>query len=152
MKARLLKNEKGYWILFNDGAMVLAEKQDLINMLFNFRMFSKDSFCYSEDKNVAKWSDEYPDILSVPGDTSAYITNAFHLVVCDFAPFLPLFDDVNYTIEEVLTTAEYAKKHHKSVEQIKVFCRAGRIFRAKKIGRDWVIPPDAPYPLDRRCW
>lgn len=150
MQARLLKNDTGYWLLFIDGTMIPAEKQELTNVLFNFKTLLKDSFRLSENKNVIIWKSEFPDIFSVPGDTFAYITDAFDLVILDFAPFVPLFADVNYFIEEVLTAAEYAKKHNKSVEQIKVFCRAGRIPRAKKLGRDWVIPPDAPYPFDRR--
>lgn len=50
----------------------------------------------------------------------------------------------------LVTTAEYGRINHKSVEQIKVFCRNGRIKNAKKIGRDWMIPVDSPYPEDRR--
>lgn len=48
-----------------------------------------------------------------------------------------------------LTTKQYGEKVGKSVEWIKVLCRSGRL-GAQKIGRDWVIPADAPYPADMR--
>lgn len=53
-------------------------------------------------------------------------------------------------IPELLTTKEYAKLHHKSVEQIKVHCRNNRIAGAYKFERDWLIPCGAPYPEDAR--
>ena len=53
-------------------------------------------------------------------------------------------------ILELITAKEYAKKNGRSVEQIKVYCRNGRIPGAYKHERDWVIPSSAPYPEDRR--
>lgn len=150
MKVRLLNNKNVLWLLFETGEIFPASKSDLNNMLFNFRN-PVNIFERLENKSQGKtWNHEYPDIQSVPGDTLAYITDEHHLVVLNFAPFAPLFDDVNYTIEDLYTIAEYAEAHNKSVEQVKVFCRAGRIPRAKKIGRDWVIPKSVPYPYDRR--
>ena len=98
------------------------------------------------------WNNEYPDIQSVPGETFAYITDAFELVIINPVPFIPLFDDVHFSVEDMETASDYANRHHKSVEQIKVFCRAGRIRGATKIGRDWVIPKDTPYPFDHRTY
>jgi hypothetical protein len=55
------------------------------------------------------------------------------------------------TVHSYISIRDYAKKHGKSVEQIKVFCQKGRIVGAKKINnRAWVIPADAPYPTDNR--
>lgn len=50
---------------------------------------------------------------------------------------------------EVVTAKQYAQLWGKSVEQIKVHCRNGRI-PAYKQKRDWLIPRSAPYPEDRR--
>lgn len=50
---------------------------------------------------------------------------------------------------EMISTKEYAETHKKSVEQIKVYCRNGRL-PAVKTQRDWLIPRSAPYPKDRR--
>ena len=53
-------------------------------------------------------------------------------------------------IPELITAKEYARRNGRSVEQIKVYCRNGRIPGAYKHERDWVIPSSAPYPEDRR--
>lgn len=148
MKARLIVDEKGKWLLLADGSILPATKCEIQNMLFNFKSF--DEFGLGKSKN--SWKEEYPDIHSVPGETLAYITDALELVIISSVPFIPLFDDVHYTIDDMETAFDYANRHHKSVEQIKVFCRAGRIRGATKIGRDWVIPKDTPYPFDHRTY
>lgn len=151
MKARLMEDKKGKWLVFADGSMVAATKCEIQNMLFNFKTLLQ-GFVPSENNQIYSWNNEYPDIQSVPGETLAYITDASELVIVNSAPFIPLFDDVHYSIDEMETAIDYAKRHRKSVEQIKVFCRAGRIRGATKLGRDWVIPQDAPYPLDNRTF
>ena len=151
MKARLIADEKGNWLLFADGIMLPAAKREIQNILFNFRTLSQDLVA-SAKKQMYSWNNEYPDVQSVPGETLAYVTDAAELVVVNSAPFIPLFEDVHYSIDDMETALDYAIRHHKSVEQVKVFCRAGRIRGAIKIGRDWVIPKDAPYPLDHRTY
>ena len=101
---------------------------------------------------LKKWDNEFDEITEYPGDTIAYTNNKGYLVIVDAVPFEQSIknkyiyqDDVDF-----LTVKEYANKHEKSEEQIKVFCRNGRIIGAKKMGRDWIIPTDAPYPRDRR--
>ena len=70
------------------------------------------------------------------------------LVLLDFSPFGILFENSK---SDYISLRDYAKKHGKSIEQIKVFCQKGRIVGAKKINnRAWVIPADAPYPEDNR--
>lgn len=49
-----------------------------------------------------------------------------------------------------LTTREYAKCHGKERRQIYNYCGAGRIDGAILIGNEWLIPEDAPYPMDKR--
>ncbi|MFC1956324.1 helix-turn-helix domain-containing protein [Chloroflexota bacterium] len=41
--------------------------------------------------------------------------------------------------EEFITSKEYAERHQLSHSHIKQLCRHGRIPRAKKVGRDWLI-------------
>lgn len=151
MKARLIADEKGNWLLFADGSMISAKKYEIQNMLFNFKTLLQGCISF-ENSQVYSWNNEYPDVQSVPGETLAYITDAAELVIVNSAPFIPLFDAVHYSIEDMETASEYAKRHRKSVEQIKVFCRAGRIRGATKVGRDWVIPKDTPYPFDQRTY
>lgn len=150
VKARLIKDkENRIALLLADGSSVVAPSVSVLSsLLFNFKSVEDFGF----DRGPENWNGEYPDMLMVPGQNLAYVTDSLQLVVEDVSPFLAVFEQVKTTvpIEDVLTAAEYAKKHNKSVEQVKVFCRNGRIWGAKKIGRDWVIPADAPYPADTR--
>ena len=116
--------------------------------MFNFKSIDE----FGLEKDAKSWQGEYPHLTSVPGVNLAYVTDSLQLVIEDIVPFLGVFEQVKATvpIEDVLTAAEFAEKYNKSVEQVKVFCRNGRIWGAKKIGRDWVIPVDAPYPADTR--
>lgn len=126
-------------------------KAEIGKLLFHFKTINvlDDSLLGNPDSE--KWNDEFPEMVSVPGETIAYVTDAFHLVIVDFSPFKVLFDEIRTpTLDDLLTVAEYAQLYNKSVEQVKVLCRKGRIPGAKKIGRDWVIPNDTPYPADNR--
>jgi len=135
--------------LLSNGAYIKSPSvSELGLLLFNFK--SLDEFGLEKDKD--SWKEEYPDLTAVPGQNLAYVPDSLQLVIEDITPFVSVFEQVKATvpIEDVLTAAEYAEKHNKSVEQIKVFCRSGRIWGATKVGRDWVIPKDAPYPTDSR--
>lgn len=150
MKARLIKLETDkVALLLSDGAYIESPSVSVLGtLLFNFKSINE----FGLEKNAATWTNEYPDLTAVPGKNLAYITDSSQLVIEDIYPFVSIFESVKATvpIEDVLTAAEFAEKHNKSVEQIKVFCRNGRIWGAKKIGRDWVIPAEAPYPTDTR--
>lgn len=152
MQARLLEDNDGLKLLLSNGFIMIPQKTDIRALLFNFKLINKGV----EDGNFQeceKWDSGYPEMSSYPGETVAYVTDALHLVIVNFKPFHSLFETsntVNSTLDNLLTVAEYARLYNKSMEQIKVFCRTGRIPEAKKIGRDWVIPSDAPYPVDNR--
>lgn len=150
MQARLIKNEKDEMVLMlSNGAYIKSPSvSELGLLLFNFK--SLDEF--GLEKDTDSWKTEYPDLTAVPGQNLAYVPDSLQLVIEDITPFVSVFEQVKATvpIEDVLTAAEYAEKHNKSVEQVKVFCRSGRIWGAKKVGRDWVIPKDSPYPADSR--
>lgn len=150
MKARLIKNDDDQLILLlASGVYIESPSVSTVGtLLFNFKSIED----FGLEKEGKSWKDEYPSLTAVPGYNLAYITDSLQLVIEDITPFVPVFESVKATvpIESVLTASEYAEKHNKSVEQIKVFCRNGRIWGAKKIGRDWVIPEDAPYPTDTR--
>ena len=150
MQARLIKDERDEMVLLlSNGAYIKSPSiSELGLLLFNFK--SLDEFGLEETND--SWKKEYPDLTAVPGQNLAYVPDSLQLVIEDITPFIAVFEQVKATvpIQDVLTAAEYAKKHNKSVEQIKVFCRNGRIWGATKVGRDWVIPKDAPYPADSR--
>ena len=150
MKARLIKTETDTLVLLLSGGAYIESPDVSVlgTLLFNFKNFEQ----FGLDRGAGNWKEEYPALMAVPGKDLAYVTDSSQLVIEDIYPFLSVFESVKATvsIEDVLTVAEYADKYNKSVEQVKVFCRTGRIWGAKKIGRDWVIPADAPYPSDAR--
>lgn len=147
MKARLVKNDnKDLFLLCNDGTYLIPSKSDLGDLLFRFKNID------SLSGDAGNWSQEYPEMAAFPGQTLAFVTDTHQLVIDDFSPFHTIIEaesDPKW-LGNLLSVQEYAQKHNKSVEQIKVFCRKGRIAGAKKIGRDWVIHADTPYPYDGR--
>jgi hypothetical protein len=50
---------------------------------------------------------------------------------------------------EMLTIAEYAARIGKASRSVRQKCQLGTLPGAVKIGRDWLIPSEAPYQ-DRR--
>lgn len=144
MQARLLKDsQENLRILCSDGTIIDADKNHLNRILTGFHTIDKLG------GGEERWDAEYPEMSLYPGYDFAYVTDNFQLVLSDFNPFKQLFD-VDYSVLNLITAAEYGKQNGKSVEQIKVLCRNGRITGATKIGRDWMIPADAPYPTDGR--
>lgn len=53
-------------------------------------------------------------------------------------------------MKDLITIAEYAKSIGKDPANVRQKCLRGTLPGAVKIGRDWLIPPDAPYPDNRR--
>lgn len=47
---------------------------------------------------------------------------------------------------EFLSVREYAARVGKEESSVKKKCQRGTLPGAVKIGRDWLIPADAPYP------
>lgn len=151
MKARLVKNQEGLWLLYPNGCVVAADVSKIRDLLYNFKHIPKHKKIPPPATVSAQWKPEYPDMTAYPGETIAYVTEELHLVIVDIEPFaiLPV-ESTQTVIDKLVTITEYAKTHNKSIEQVKVFCRTGRIPGAKKIGRDWVLSVDAPYPVDQR--
>lgn len=49
-----------------------------------------------------------------------------------------------------VNTVEYGEMHGKKENQIRNYCNDGRIEGVIRIGKDFLIPEDAPYPKDKR--
>lgn len=49
-------------------------------------------------------------------------------------------------LENMIPIAEYAKRIGKATITVADKCRRGALPGARKIGRDWFVPKDAPYP------
>ena len=63
-----------------------------------------------------------------------------------------LKSDSEFLHTNLVTTNEYAEIHGTIRESIKQFLNANpdRIPGALKLGRDWILPADSPYPSDKR--
>ena len=144
----MIENSKGLWLLYSSGRMQSVDEAVLGNVLFMFKKINYFDKDLGDDST--KWNDLYPDIGDVPGETKVYITDNYDLVIRDVGVFSSLFNAGEYSLSNYLTVPEYAKQFNKSIEQVKVFCRTGRIPGAQKVGRDWLIPKSCLYPNDRR--
>ena len=143
MKARLIKTtDQRYAVLGSDGTIAAATDQNLLAFLTGFRT---NDGCFADTNG--RWDAEYPDMSIYPGETMAFIADNNSLVVYNFQPFAVLLNsDVNKF--GFITTQEFAERHDKSVEIIKIYCREGRIPGAKKISGVWLIPKEAEYPVE----
>lgn len=45
---------------------------------------------------------------------------------------------------------EYAEKHGKSPRTARDFAKDGKLKTAKKIGRDWIVDENEPWPVKKR--
>ena len=145
-KAAVISLEKtdGYLILLPDYTIAKATPSKLRAFLSDFRNIDQNPLMKEGDQGAWKQNDPDLDLARV----YAYITPYDELVLLDFSPFKELFEisQSNY-----ISIREYAQKHGKSIEQIKVFCQKGRIRGAMKLNnRAWAVPEDAPYPDDSR--
>ena len=144
MLARLIKDkDDSMCILCSDGTIIPAEKNALNHFLSGFHTIEKLG------NGVGRWDKDFPEITLYPGHEYACVADTHQLIISDFSPFRQLFE-VNAALPNMITAAAYAKLHGRSVEQIKVLCRRERIAGAIKMGRDWLVPSDAPYPVDQR--
>lgn len=139
MIARLIATSNGQTqLLCADGSICNPTEAVLFKLLTNFEkadeIFGKDGV----------WNTITSEMSMVSGETLAVVINERQLIILDFTPFKTLlgYSDINY-----LSVQEYAQLHNKSIEIIKVFCRQNRIIGAQKIGKSWIIPEDAPYPV-----
>ena len=149
MKGRLIQDGQGtIWFLSANGEKVSASHTLLQTILLDFHQIDKKSW-----GSDACWNNEYiTDMMLYPGETLAFISDTNQLVICDPEPFRSLLsrNKAEDTPVRVLSASEYGKKHNKGKEIIKYFCREGRIPGAYKINGYWMIPEDAPYPIDIR--
>jgi hypothetical protein len=84
-------------------------------------------------------------------DINVYLSDLFEemLPMESISESIRNFESEEEIASEMISVKEYAALYGKSVEQIKVHCRNGRL-PAIKNQRDWMIPRSAPYPKDRR--
>ena len=150
MKARLICNVTGeYLLLCSDGTIAEASISVLARFLKEAKIIDTIS------GNLDRWDTQVPYMLDYKGETVAYINDDGCIVISDFTPFQCLFEmsvKPGFAADEFLTTQQYAEEVGKSVEQVKIQLRKGRIPNSCKLGRDWIIHKDSVlhYPADNR--
>lgn len=150
MKARLFKDEKDnqYKILCADGTIAEANTFNLSKML------RESMFIGSLSGNLGRWIDFVPNMFAYQSqaETYAYVSDEGELIIINFTPFDILFQTSDYALDNFIGVSEFADAVGKSIEQVKVFLRNGRIPDSRKIGRDWIIHKDSinKYPSDHR--
>lgn len=143
MKARLIKDVEGsVRLLLEDGSFSYGSLPLLAKFFLNFTNI--ESFTGRD----GSWRDSAADMALYPGETIAIVNDRAELTVFSGEIFSDFFDS-SMSIEDYISTEEYAKIHDKTPEIIKLYCREGRI-PAQKVGRAWMIPKDAPYPVHPR--
>lgn len=142
MKIRLVRNaEQKLQVLYSDGTIARATPALLSDLLIGFNRQSS-IFCGGD---AGIWNKECFDMSDYPGETCAYLADNDMLVVVDGSAFKAI---TKTQMVSLISIAEFAEKHNRSAEMIKVFCRNGRIPGAKKIGKTWMVPENAEYPVD----
>lgn len=143
MNARLIYDSSNKLVLLcKDGTICRPTRVMLAQLLSNFKR--KDGYFTG---GPARWDTEYGDMMLYPGTTVAYISDGMELVIRDIEPFQFLLNG-QQNPAKYISVAEFAKKHNKSIEMVKVYCRDGRIPGAIKPARNWMIPENAEYPVD----
>ena len=139
MIARLIKTpDREIHLLCPDGSIVIPTDDNIYALLTNF---SNTELFFGDD---GSWIDKKDEMDLVEGETLAIISDDNHLEIYDITPFM------NVIVKPVITylsVEEYAKKNNKSEEMIKVYLRKDRIPGAQKIGKSWIIPENAEYPV-----
>lgn len=153
MKGKLIRSRDGsknvYELLCWDGSLKRLKTRELVDFFTRFR-----DDRYLSGGEDGRWDETALDLSETGGDMVAYITSAAdrqNLVIVDPSPFLVLFKTTADTPRDYISVNEYAEMYGVSKEVVKVYCREGRIPGAYKAGqRQWLIPKEAPYPVDMR--
>ena len=143
MLARLIKTPDGTrMFLYYDGTKEVFSPVSARDFL----TFHKNPRCLSGKDGFWK-KPSLLDMSEVPGITLAYIADDYTLLMYDFSHFSFLFIDASEP--RYVSAHDFANMHGRSREMVKSLCREGRIEGAKKVGKVWLIPETAPYPVIR---
>lgn len=139
MKLRIIKQSNQVLLLCNNGSISKVDGEILSRLLRDFK--KPNSF----KGDLGYWTETYPNMEDVYGETLAFVDDALRLVILSEK----LFSSKEKVIEKkvvYISATEYAEKHGKSRPSVKNMCAAGRIPGAYKTSSGWLIPEDAPYP------
>lgn len=140
MKARLLEFEGTLQLLLCTGSIKMLSYSEAYEFISNY----DNPEYYS---GVGKWDYENITMESYRGNTIAIVSDEGNLII-ENAELLRTI--LNNKDPKYLTVLEYAALHGKQDSIVRRICRAGRIPGAIQKGKSWLIPEDAPYPVDER--
>ena len=139
MKARLIYSDGVYQLLVKNGTITTLAVEEAKMFLLEF-----DNEDYYSAPGV--WDYEI-SMAGYKGDTIAFVDLMGQLCVANATLYR------NVMTEETvcyLTAVEFAKKHGRQPAIVRRLCADGRIKGAILKGRSWLIPENAPYPVDAR--
>ncbi len=147
MKGRLIRDDQDQVLyLSSNGDMIPASLGLMTALLFDFKAIEDKTWI-----SDTSWkSASVPDMAMYPGETLAIIPDdCSQLIIYDAEPFRILTEKTKGMIDvkKYISAVEYGKKHNRSCEIVKSFCRQGRIVGAYKANGTWMMPEDAPYPV-----
>ena len=140
MKARLLEHEGAYHLLLCTGIIKYPTPEEARHFLLHY----DDPQFYDGNST---WDDDTISMSDYSGQTIAIVSDQRVLEVHNPRLYRLLLCPQEVAL---LTIPEYAKKHGKKPAIVRRFCLAGRIPGTTQKGSRWLIPEDAPYPIDGR--
>lgn len=135
MVLRLAIIEKELKVCCSNGSFLNANEGVLRKILTGFDKANQIK------GNDGYWSNTYSNMMDIPGQTLAYVSDDLKLVVLDKDVFKSIVTPTNY-----ISVNEFAEKHGKQIAIVRRLCAEGRIENTQKIGETWLIPSDAKYP------
>lgn len=145
MKMRIINNNGTIKILCSDGTIILNPSHD--SFIAAVIQFHKPDDIHGN--NDDRWDGEYPEMSMYPGRSMAFVTDMLQLVIDDSAILVQL-SAVDNIMDGMLTVAEYSNSVSIGQEQLKKYCKQGRMNGALKKGNLWLIPTNCPIPEDKR--
>ena len=140
MIARLLFSDNQFVLLLCPDTVTFISSQEAKRFLLNY---SSTDYIGAE----CKWCSDDVSMEEYSGQTVAFVDNKKNLVVTDNELFRSIIGSL---AAPLLSANEYAEKHGKQPAIVRRMCGNGRIPGALRKGNSWVIPADAPYPVDAR--
>lgn len=141
MKARMVMVQDSIHLLLCTGEI---KKLSLLEAKAFIMSFDSPSHYLAGRKwNKSVSMEDYGD----KSNTIAYVDDHDNLVVPSSEKFNRLFAQLE---TQYLTTAQYAELHNVSVAWVKKLCLDNRIPGVLHVGKQYLIPENAPYPEDSR--
>jgi len=140
MKARLAYLDDSYHLLLCNGIIKKISQ-------FEARNFIESYDSPEHYVEAGEWDYSIGTMEDYGGETIVLVDNYGDMYVKSSELFRKL---LRSTDVKFLSVNEYAQKHDKQRAIVTRLCAQGRLMGTIKVGSQWCIPEDAPYPKDFR--